>query len=83
MPPGERNGANPMTVGSVGSKTAGVAVSVGARVRIVWSSRRTGIIGTVVEVDNMRKLLEIRIESDRWEGAPILVALDEVEPAPS
>ncbi len=79
MPPGERTGANPMTVVS---KTAGVAVSVGARVRIVWPSRRTDIIGTVVDVDNMRKLLEIRIEGDRWEGAPILVALDEVEPVP-
>ena len=67
---------------TVVSKTAGVAVSVGARVRIVWPSRRTDIIGTVVDVDNMRKLLELRIEGDRWEGAPILVALDEVEPVP-
>ncbi len=82
MPPGEpdeRTGANPMTVMS---KTAGVAVSVGAQVRVVWPSRRTDIIGTVVDVDNMRKLLEIRIEGDRWEGAPMLVALDEVEPGP-
>jgi len=33
-------------------------------------------------VDNMRKLLEIRINGKRWEGAPMLVAIDEVEPVP-
>jgi len=29
-------------------------------------------------VDNRRKLLEIRIDGKRWEGAPMLGAIDEV-----
>ena len=73
-----RTGANRMTV----FKTAGAAVSVGSRVRVVWPSLREGITGTVVSVDHPRKLLEIRIDGERWEGAPMLVALDEVEPVP-
>ena len=74
----ERSGATPTTV----LKTAGAAVSVGSRVRIVWPSLQAGITGTVMAVDNRRKLLEIRIDGKRWEGAPMLVAIDEVEPVP-
>lgn len=60
-------------------RTVGTAVSVGSRV-VVWPSLREGITGTVVPVDDARKLLEIRIEGKRWDGAPMLVARHEVEP---
>ena len=62
-------------------KAAGANVSVGERVRIVWPSLREGITGTVVAFDSERKLLEVRIDGKRWDGAPMLVALDEVERA--
>lgn len=63
-------------------RTVDAAVSVGSRVRVVWPSLRDGITGTVVAVDDARKLLDIRIEGKRWEGAPMVVARHEVEPVP-
>jgi hypothetical protein len=63
-------------------KTAGSAVAVGSRVRVVWPSLREGITGTVLTVDDTRKLLEVRIDGQRWEGARMLVACHEVEPVP-